>query len=71
MLIENRYYSKSELALIIFPDSVNVKQALNRFNYAVNKNEVLLNELKKKGYFTTQRHLNPSLVKMILSFLYD
>ena len=65
---EIRAYSKKELALCYFPD-LDPRLAVKRLMRWVNRNEELVNELKKTGYKDKFRSINPCQVELIIKFL--
>ena len=65
---EIRAYSKKELALCYFPD-LDPRLAVKRLMRWVNRNEELVNELKKTGYKDKYRSINPCHVELIIKFL--
>ena len=70
MSIEIRYYTKTELAFKIFPNSKDAIQATCRLRYELHKNKDLMNELTKLGYREKQKHLSPVIVSTILNYLF-
>ncbi len=64
-----RPYTKKELALCYFPDSLNPHSAVNTLMGWVNRCEPLRRELEAAGYRKTDKWLMPRHVELIIRYL--
>lgn len=68
MSIEKKWYSKSELALELFPESKSVLIAVKRLRYEINRCNALKEELKAVGYSKYSKMLRPDIVEIIIKY---
>ena len=63
-----RAYSKKELALRYFPDSM-PRVAVNHLMALIHRNDMLCDELQKTGYKTSSKIFTPRQVQAIFEWL--
>ena len=61
-------YSKKELALMYFPDSV-PETAVKHLMALIRRNDMLWDELQKMGYYSLSRTFSPRQVQAIVDWL--
>lgn len=67
---KNRVWGHTELAICYFPHML-VKSASTRLGVMIARDEELLADLKKAGYFKGQRSFTPRQVLIIIDHLGD
>ncbi len=63
-----RAYSKKELALLYFPDSM-PRTAVNHLMGMIRRCDMLWDELQKMGYYTNRKTFTPREVATIVEWL--
>lgn len=62
-------YTKAELAMLYFPDSLTSTTAVKHLMAWIRRNELLKKELQRLGYMKTARLLTPKEVAAIVYYL--
>ena len=64
-----RPYSKRELAIMYFPDTVNEESAVANFRRMMARNQELFAELKKACYSPSCKRFTPRQVRILFRYL--